>query len=374
MEHRFFGESNPLPDLSGASLRFLTIENILADFAAFIRVAKHTPSSVFPIPVVANARVIFGGASYSGNVAAWMRAKYPDLVLGAWASSAILYGRLQNYQFDQSFGRHLAQLGCAQRVSQAVSDVDTIILSNNSTQLANMQAKFGIPALSPSDSASLLTALITVYSMTPVTTAGDYLGSRVCSFFGNMSIEATDAYAAAIRSTIQQASLTQQAMVQMGDSSLGIDDYALGQVNRVWYYMSCTWFGNWQIAPPPETRLKGYRSQLVNMAYFQTNCQKKFGSGFPVPVDVAAYNKKWFSNMSGVSNVYYTGGSLDIWRDTTVTTSYGSILPPARGSAIVLIDGATHSQDVGADSPSDLASVKRARSLGDALVINQWLA
>ncbi|KAJ2338698.1 hypothetical protein GGH92_007050, partial [Coemansia sp. RSA 2673] len=100
MEHRYFGASNPMPDLSGASLRFLTIENALADFAAFIRVAKRTPSSVFPIPVVANARVIFGGGSYSGNVAAWMRAKYPDLVLGAWASSAIVYGRLQNYQFD----------------------------------------------------------------------------------------------------------------------------------------------------------------------------------------------------------------------------------------------------------------------------------
>ncbi|KAJ2028577.1 hypothetical protein GGI03_007853 [Coemansia sp. RSA 2337] len=374
MEHRYFGASNPMPDLSGASLRFLTIENALADFAAFIRVAKRTPSSVFPIPVVANARVIFGGGSYSGNVAAWMRAKYPDLVLGAWASSAIVYGRLQNYQFDLSFGRHLAQLGCAQRVSQAVSEVDAILLSNNSTQLASMQAKFGIPALSASDSAGLLAALITIYSMTPVTTAGDYLGSGVCSFFGNTTITATDAYAAAVRSTIQQAGLTQQALIQIGDSSLGIDNYALGQVNRVWYYMSCTWFGNWQIAPPRDSRLKGYRSQLVNMAYFQTNCPKKFGSGVPVPVDVAAYNRKWFSNLYGVSNVFYTGGSLDIWRDTTITTSYGTILPPARGSLAVLIDGATHAQDLGADSPSDLASVRRARSLGDALVINQWLA
>ncbi|KAJ2629911.1 hypothetical protein GGF44_004173 [Coemansia sp. RSA 1694] len=159
----------------------------------------------------------------------------------------------------------------------------------------------------------------------------------------------------------------------MGDSSLNIDNYALGQVNRVWYYMSCAWFGNWQIAPPRETGLKGYRSQLVNMAYFQTNCQKKFGSRVPVPVDVAAYNRRWFSSLIGVSNVYYTGGSLDIWRDTTVTTSYGSILPPARGSSIVLIDGATHVQDLGADSPSDLGPVRRARSLGDALV-DRWLA
>ncbi|KAJ2322890.1 hypothetical protein GGI00_005794, partial [Coemansia sp. RSA 2681] len=276
IEHRYFGVSNPMPDLSGANLRFLTIENVLADFAAFLRVAKRAPSSVFPVPVAANARVIFGGGSYSGNVAAWMRAKYPDLVLGAWASSAIVYGRLQNYQFDQSFGRRLGQLGCAQRVSQAVSDVDAILLSKNATQLARLQSDFGIPALSPSDSAGLLAALITVYSMTPITATGDYVRSRVCSFFDNASIRAIDAYAAAVREAIQQTGLTQQALIQMGDSSLNIDNYALGQVNRVWYYMSCAWFGNWQIAPPRETGLKGYRSQLVNMAYFQTNCQKKF--------------------------------------------------------------------------------------------------
>ncbi|KAJ2908372.1 hypothetical protein GGI21_002950 [Coemansia aciculifera] len=162
-------------------------------------------------------------------------------------------------------------------------------------------------------------------------------------------------------------------MIQIGDSSLNIDNYALGQVNRVWYYMSCAWFGNWQIAPPRETRQGGYRSQLVNLAYFQTNCQKKFGNGIPAPVDVAAYNQKWFSSLNGVSNIYYTGGSLDIWRDSTVATSYGNILPVVRGSSIVLIDGATHAQDLGVDSPSDLPSVRRARSLGDALV-GRWLA
>ncbi|KAJ2011587.1 hypothetical protein GGI06_004472, partial [Coemansia sp. S85] len=163
------------------------------------------------------------------------------------------------------------------------------------------------------------------------------------------------------------------ALVQIGDSSLGIDNYELGQVNRVWYYMSCTWFGNWQIAPPRWTQLKSYRSQLVNMAYFQTNCRKKFGSRIPVPVDVEAYNRKWFNSLRGVSNVFYTGGALDIWRDTTITTSYGNILQPGRGSSIVLIEGATHAQDLGADSPGDLASVRRARSLGDALV-SRWLA
>ncbi|KAJ2469454.1 hypothetical protein GGI02_003389 [Coemansia sp. RSA 2322] len=362
-----------MPDLSGASLQFLTIENVLADFAALVKAAKQAPATIFPIPVAANSRVIFGGGSYAGNVAAWMRAKYPQLVLGAWASSAIVYGRLQNYQFDQSFGRHLEALGCAQAFAQAVREVDSVLLSKNAASLASLQARFGIPALSPSDSAGLLSGLTTAYSMAPVSTTADYVDSNVCLHFRNASSTPMDSYVAAVRAAVQQAGMTQQQLVQMGNSSLGINNYALGQVGRVWYYMGCSWFGNWQIAPPLGAGLSRYRSQLVDMAYFQTNCQKKFGSQIPVPVDVAAYNRKWFNALSGVSNVYYTGGSLDIWRDSTVSPSYGDILPPAHGSAIVVIDGATHVQDLSLNSPSDLASVQRARSTGDALV-SQWLS
>ncbi|KAJ2826337.1 hypothetical protein IWW50_002406, partial [Coemansia erecta] len=107
IEHRFFGQSNPTPDISGSSLQYMTIENSLEDFASFLRAARSQPSDVFPTPVSENSKVVFVGGSYSGNVAAWMRAKYPALVQGAWASSAIVYGRLENYQFDQSYGRHL---------------------------------------------------------------------------------------------------------------------------------------------------------------------------------------------------------------------------------------------------------------------------
>ncbi|KAJ2456875.1 hypothetical protein GGI02_006203, partial [Coemansia sp. RSA 2322] len=34
VEHRFYGKSNPMPDLSGPSLRYHTVENVLEDFAS----------------------------------------------------------------------------------------------------------------------------------------------------------------------------------------------------------------------------------------------------------------------------------------------------------------------------------------------------
>ncbi|KAJ2148894.1 hypothetical protein IW145_003226 [Coemansia sp. RSA 521] len=372
IEHRFFGKSNPISDLSGSSLQYLTIENALEDFASFVRSAKSHPSDVFRTAVSKNAKVVFFGGSYSGNVAAWMRAKYPRLIQGAWASSAMLYGRLDYYQFDQSFGQHLQALGCAEKFSQAIEAVDDVLVSGSAADVVALQAKLGVPQLTPQDTAGLLSGLNTLYSMAPVTTAKDFVYDNVCSFFNNSSLAPIDAYARAIKAVIFSDGMTEQSLRQMGDTSYGLDNYAIDQPGRSWYYMGCTWFGNWQTAPPSSSGLSRYRSQLVNLSYFEPNCQRKFGSNVAIPVDVSAYNAKWFNTLRGVSNIYYTSGSLDIWRDATVATSTGNLLPSSPSSPVFTIDGATHSQDLGEKQVNELASVTKARTIGDALVV-KWI-
>ncbi|KAJ1647598.1 hypothetical protein LPJ64_001056 [Coemansia asiatica] len=374
IEHRFFGKSNPMTNLSGSSLRFLTIENVLEDFAAFTRAAKYHPSSVFPTPVSSNSKIIFGGGSYAGNIAAWMRAKYPDLVLGAWASSAIVYARLLYYQFDLSFGRHLEALGCAKQFSQAVQQADVVLLSGNVSALADLQSQFGLPTgLSARDTAGLLAFLSTAYSMQAVSKTIDRVDQGVCAFFrDSSSTTPLQSYAASVKAVIESNRMTLDYLAQTGNSSYGIDDYTLGQIGRVWYYMECTWFGNWQVAPPPNTGLTGYRSQLVDQSYFEPNCKKKFGDNIPTPVNVQKYNDKWVRPLERSSNIYYTSGSLDIWQDATVATSSGNLISSTSKSPIVLIEGATHVQDLRTDRPDDLDSVIKARQIGDALVA-KWL-
>ncbi|KAI8326128.1 peptidase S28 [Martensiomyces pterosporus] len=372
VEHRFYGKSNPMPDLSGASLKYHTIPNVLEDYASFIRAAQNNPSQVFSVPVTPGAKVVFAGGSYGGNVAAWMRAKYPDLVSGSWASSAIVYGRLQNYQFDQSYGTYLTSLGCGWDFGQAVSDLDSILLSGNATAIAAVQTKFGCPPLTAKDFAGLLSVLGTAYAMAPVTTNYNYANTFVCSYF-NGTRSHLDTYAAIISDTITAMGYTQDSLSAMANTSLNIDNYALGQSSRVWYYQECTWSGNWQVAPPPSTGLTGYRSQLVDLDYFQPNCQNKFGSSIQIPVDVGSYNNNWFKILRGVSNIYYTTGSVDIWRDSTVAPSTGNVFVNSSSSPIFVIEGATHVQDLSADQPNDLPSVRWARALGDSQVL-KWIS
>ncbi|KAJ1769727.1 hypothetical protein LPJ74_003816 [Coemansia sp. RSA 1843] len=392
VEHRFYGQSNPLPDLSGDSLRYLTVANVLEDFASIIRAFKANTTTmaaaILPVAVGPESPVIFIGGSYPGAVAAWMRAKYPSLVAGAWSSSAAVYGRLENYQYDQGFGRHLATAGCAWCFSQAIAELDEILVSGDTASITKVQTQLGILLLGPSDLANLLTVLATIGALQPVTTTGDPVYATVCSHFNNSSKDQTlnsadsgyssclNSYIAMINRLIAQSGLTPEMLVALGNSSLAIDNTALNQPQRVWYYQMCSWFGMWQVAPPPRnvSGLLSYRSQLLDLDYFQTNCPKKFGaSHVKTPVDVDAFNGEWFDTLHSTSNVFYTSGSLDPWRDSTVDTSVGNLVHPPGASMVFAIEGATHVQDLQASSDTDLQTVRWARFLGTQLV-KKWIS
>ncbi|KAJ1662419.1 hypothetical protein IW140_005918 [Coemansia sp. RSA 1813] len=371
VEHRFYGKSNPMPDLSGDSLKYHTVENVLQDFAEFIRAAKSNPDQIFSLPVSRNSKVVFGGGSYAGSIAAWIRAKYPDLVAGAWASSAVIKYRLENYQFDQSWGKHLEALGCAQDVATAVEDLDSILLSGNTTAFSELQSKFSFPALSPSDFAALANVFINSAAMAPTTKSGDYTESTVCAYFDGTR-SPLDSYAAAVAKVVSAGGYTQDSLIQMGDTSLGYENYALGQSSRVWYYQECAWYGNWQVAPPSSTNMQRYRSQLVNLSYFQPNCRNKFGSDIQIPANSGGFDDKWLGMLRGTTNIYYTVGAYDIWRNSNVLSWDGYVLQNTTQSPIFLIDKATHSQDVAGHRVNDLDSVNLAREIGNRLV-QQWI-
>ncbi|XP_067000532.2 lysosomal Pro-X carboxypeptidase isoform X2 [Anabrus simplex] len=84
-EHRYQGWSKPYGNYAFSSLRFLgylTVEQTLKDFANLIIHLRSSSS------LLSNSPVITMGFGYSGALAAWMKVRYPHLVLGAVASSA----------------------------------------------------------------------------------------------------------------------------------------------------------------------------------------------------------------------------------------------------------------------------------------------
>eukprot|EP00729_Bicosta_minor_P008230 gene8230-1982_t len=91
-KHRYFGESFPRgptgAPLTGVKdcLGFASSAQALADYATLIQHIKLKNKGAATSPVVA-----FGG-SYGGMLASWFRIKYPNIVDGAIAASAPIWG------------------------------------------------------------------------------------------------------------------------------------------------------------------------------------------------------------------------------------------------------------------------------------------
>ncbi|KAJ8924291.1 hypothetical protein NQ315_007084 [Exocentrus adspersus] len=89
-EHRYYGESLPFGNESFASLKnlgYLNSRQALADYVYLINELQqnYTSDNAKKLPAVA-----FGG-SYSGMLAAWLKMKYPNSVIGSLASSAPIW-------------------------------------------------------------------------------------------------------------------------------------------------------------------------------------------------------------------------------------------------------------------------------------------
>eukprot|EP00536_Pseudo-nitzschia_multiseries_P017290 jgi/Psemu1/166269/gw1.1472.23.1 len=85
VEHRYEGES--LPNVSNDCLSYGSTIQALADYARILE-EELNPDNLAPV-------IVFGG-SYGGMLSAWMRMKYPHLVVGAIAASAPIGAFPQN--------------------------------------------------------------------------------------------------------------------------------------------------------------------------------------------------------------------------------------------------------------------------------------
>lgn len=132
LEHRFFGESRPTEDTSLDNLSLLTIHQALADLAQFIEFVK---SNYYGAQ---NSRVILWGRNYGGSLAVWARQKYPNLIDGAWASSAPIDAVLQYPQLHSNAYYTLNSIGgsqCGNILHGAFGMIEEAIRARNTTYI-----------------------------------------------------------------------------------------------------------------------------------------------------------------------------------------------------------------------------------------------
>ncbi|TXT04782.1 hypothetical protein VHUM_04050 [Vanrija humicola] len=152
LEHRYYGWSMPVPDLTTDNLRWLTTKESLEDTANFIRtwlppaglITNYTVDRTVLDPK--NTPWIMTGCSYPGGRAAWLRTQYPDLVYGAVSSSGVTVAKAHFSEYFHAIQAYGPQ-PCIKKIQDAVEWVDNLL--DQGGEAANaIKTYFGLGELS----------------------------------------------------------------------------------------------------------------------------------------------------------------------------------------------------------------------------------
>lgn len=100
------------------------MDQALADLAHFITSIKEET------PELRNSGVVMMGGSYSASVATWFRLKYPDLVNGVWASSAVLLAKADFLEYREVISESIRLVGgeaCHKIFEEAYVELERLI-------------------------------------------------------------------------------------------------------------------------------------------------------------------------------------------------------------------------------------------------------
>jgi serine protease 16 len=384
LEHRFYGQSYPTKDMSNGNLVYLTSSQALADLARFIEYVsnlsdasspeelnKATPPLRVKASVASSKWVSFGG-SYPGNLATWLKLKYPASIVGTVGSSAPVKGDYNYYKYAQVVGSALAYplIGgsdeCYAVVEKASSDLHDLITSTN------------VYGVSPSVPDSLKPC-------SPMTSEKD-LYAYESTIFGNF--QGTVQYnlqSSAATVADLCAELTQEthetpliAMASMVDkyfntatetdatcifsswdemiAELQNDQFDGQSAMRQWIYQSCNEFGYFQTTEGedhPFTSLTG--CNLENAGKLM--CEESYGiKNYKGPLkagnsgDSYAADERYGARSVQGLNITMPNGNMDPWHSLGVInatgTYYSSDQETSPEVSVVFIDGTAHCRDM----------------------------
>ncbi|XP_014469175.1 PREDICTED: putative serine protease K12H4.7 [Dinoponera quadriceps] len=365
-EHRFYGKSRPTKDISADSLRFLSVDQALADLAYFIETKKKEKN-------LENSPVIVFGGSYAGNMATWARLKYPHLIQGALASSAPVNAKADFYEYyevvTRSLGRHSTQ--CVADVKSAFDSVEELLAAPGGPE--KLKVYFNLCKMpdvkSPSDLGYLMNSLAEVF-------AGIVQYDKVEDGRTKIAVLCDNMTATHLGSPLQRLA----RLVVNSDGCLDMnyenfiakyreiswDAPAAATVMRQWCHQTCTEYGYYQTTNSD----KSIFGTLFPLSYFTDMCIDLYGdyyNGKLLDSRVRRTNIMYGGQRPDLTNVIFTNGDIDPWHALSVLEDLNAYSPA------ILINGSSHCRDLYSDTATDVEDLKKARAKVRG-IIGKWLS
>jgi len=352
LEHRFYGESIPYEDSSTEYLRFLSSQQALADAAYFRNYF------VDKLQLSKEAKWVVFGGSYSGNLAAWFRLKYPHLVVGAIATSGPVKAQLD---FPEYFQVVAASIGpeCTAALANATKQMEALIeTSSGRQQIKEMWNLCSIPETDDD------VALFFSDTCDPVCETVQYNNDNVgytpynipqmCDMIlsNNDPLQGWIAFYNAYSGTSDCIDISYENYIKdMQETSSG----------RSWVWQTCTEFGYYQTA---ETSDQPFSSE-ISLDWYVGMCTDIYGIEGLTP-DIDWTNTYYGSTDIQVSNVVFPDGTVDPWH---VLALLDSDLPD---SPSFYMNGTAHCADLYPPKNDDPVDLTNCRTQ-EVNYISEWL-
>lgn len=350
LEHRFYGKSMPFGELSSDNLRFLSLEQAMADMASFIRDVVLGSEMA-----AADTRVLIVGGSYAGAFSSWFRMKYPRFAFASWASSGPVIIKNEFPEYDEYIALQLnrTDASCLSNTKEVLQQLQDIVASGDEQGIQKLRDDFGFTA--DQDVVSMLYCVTDVISAmvqydTKIKLLGEFCAAQKSGPDYDALVVSIKKVLAALKETIQDFDLLLQTDVNAAGP------YANG---RSWSYQTCTEFGWFQTASG------SFRPSWINISYFNKVCKNLFG--IEELADNEEMNTKYESDNPQQTRVFFTRGDVDPWSVLTVKNPDEYLMRRA-----INIEGASHCADLHPISENDSEQLSEAKQI----VIDQlysWL-
>ncbi|PPQ68264.1 hypothetical protein CVT26_006180 [Gymnopilus dilepis] len=352
LEHRFYGLSNPYPNLNVSSLRLHTIQQAIDDlvyFAQNVNLPMPGGDSVTPD----KAPWVLVGGSYSGALTSWTMVNKPGVFVAGYASSAVVEAILDFWQYFEPV-RLFMPKNCSADVEAVIAHVDKTFSGKDATAIQALKENWGLGDMTHLDdvAGALRNNLWDWQSLQP--TSGP--GATFFDFCDALEVKdgkvapasgwGLDHALQAWGNFWKSGYLTQVCGKQDAETCLGTynasqsfwTDTSVDNANRSWMWIVCNEVGYLQEGAPVTSPTLVTR--LVQPPYDLRQCQQMFSAAFPTPPvpNTARTNAVYKGWNVRIDNLFFANGQRDPWRYATVSSADVNV-PSTKEQPIHVGDG-----------------------------------